>query len=483
MRGPRVRFAPSPTGFFHVGSARTALFNWFVARHDPNGVFVLRIEDTDDTRNRDEWVDGIVSAMQWLGMHADVGPYRQSDHKDEHFGAVTQLHAAGWIYMCDCTTDMVQARKGEDKTPGYDGFCRERALSPGPGAAYRFKVPREGTTVVTDEVRGEVVFANENIEDFVVAKPSGAVLFALSNVVDDRRDEITHVIRGEEHLPNTPKQILMWRALDEVTGTEMTVPSFAHLPVLVNEQRKKLSKRRDPVAVEMYRDQGYLPEAFANYLSLLGWSPRGDVEKVSLDVSVAQFRLGDVSHSPAFFDVKKLAHLNGEYIRDLSADEFIERSAPWVRPSSTSWHPSDQEPAWRAEQFDAEVYSRIAPLVQERVATMGEVPGMVEFLFLDEAPFNEADFAKAIGVDHLAHEVLVRAAAAFADVSWDAAALHAAAVHIGAELDVNLRKAQAPIRCAVTGRNVGPPLFESLELLGREATITRLSRALARARQ
>jgi len=481
--GPRVRFAPSPTGFFHVGSARTALFNWFVARQSPDGVFVLRIEDTDESRNREEWVDGIVAAMEWLGMHADVGPYRQSDHASEHFGAVELLRAAGYIYMCDCTPDMVMARKADDKTPGYDGFCRERGLAPGPGAAYRFKVPREGTTLVSDAVRGEVTFQNEHIEDFVVAKSSGAVLFALSNVVDDRRDEITHVIRGEEHLPNTPKQILMWRALDEVTSDVVAVPTFAHLPVLVNEQRKKLSKRRDPVAVEMYRDQGYLPEAFANYLSLLGWSPRGTEEKVAIDLCVEQFKLSDVSHSPAFFDVKKLAHLNGEYIRELPLSEFIERCAPWVRPWSTSWAPADRQPDWSAQQFDESAFEQMAPLVQERVATFGEVAEMVDFIFLDAAPVDDAAFAKSIGADPLSRDVLVSAVSRFTEASWDVETLHAVTVELGEQLGLNLRKTQAPIRCAVTGRNVGPPLFESLVVLGRDQTIVRLRAALARSQR
>jgi glutamyl-tRNA synthetase len=481
VRGPRVRFAPSPTGFFHVGSARSALFNWFVARQDPAGVFILRIEDTDAERNREEWVDGIVSAMAWLGMTPDEGPYRQSDYAVAHQAAIGDLERAGYLYLCDCTGDQVAARKGPGAPPGYDGFCRERALARGPATAYRFRTPGSGVTVVHDEIRGEVSFANDLLDDFVVAKSSGAVLFALANVVDDRRDAITHVIRGEEHLPNTPKQILLWEALNAATGVVAEVPRYAHLPILVNEQRKKLSKRRDPVAVESYRDQGYLPEAFVNYLALLGWSPRGEQEKVPLATCVEQFRLGDVSHSPAFFDVKKLAHLNGEYLRELTTAEFVERCGPWVAPWSSPWRPTDRPPPWDAERFDDARFAAIAPLVRERVSTLGEVPAMVDFLFLEHPVIDKAAFDKTIRADATARELLVAARSTLAGVEWTSDALHRAVVQLGEDLGLSLRKAQAPIRCAVTGRLVGPPLFESLELLGRVPTLARLEAALAAA--
>jgi glutamyl-tRNA synthetase len=478
--GPRVRFAPSPTGFFHVGSARTALFNWFVARQSIDGTFILRIEDSDESRNREEWVDGIVSAMEWLGMRADEGPYLQSAHDQEHRDAVGALFGGGRLYLCDCTAEDVRARKGEGAAPGYDGYCRNRSVAPGPTAAYRFATPREGLTVVHDLIRGDVEFANEHIEDFVVAKPSGAVLFALGNVVDDRRDAVSHVIRGEEHLPNTPKQILLWRALDEVSGDKRALPVYAHVPVLVNEQRKKLSKRRDPVALEMYRDQGYLPEAISNYLSLLGWSPRGDEEKVGISTCIEQFRLADVSHSPAFFDVKKLTHLNGEYIRELGLEEFLDRARPWVDPVAGEWSPSSP-PRWDPTGFDAATFRSIAPLVQERVGRLDEIASMVDFFFLDEPEIDDLAFAKSILEDPMAPLVLASTVAAFADVPWQSGALHEATIAVGEAHGLSLRKAQAPIRCAVTGRSVGPPLFESLELLGRGRTVARLEAARARA--
>ena len=480
MVGPRVRFAPSPTGYFHVGSARSALFNWFIARQSPTGHFILRIEDTDAERNREEWVDGIVSAMAWLGLTADAGPFRQSDNAPAHATATEQLLAAGYLYYCDCTGDDVQVRKGDNKTPGYDGYCRDRGLAKTEKTALRFATPREGLTIVPDLIRGQVEFQNALIDDFVVAKSSGVVLYALANVTDDRNDGITHVIRGEEHLPNAPKQMLLWAALNDVTGVDVPLPTYAHLPLLVNEQRKKLSKRKDPVATESYRDEGYLPEAFVNYLALLGWSPRGDEEIVPLETLTEQFRLEDVSHSPAFFDVKKLRAFNGEYIRRLSVEEFLDRVGPWVRPWSTAWQPTDRTVPWTEGQFDPVLFARVAPLVQERIALLSEVPDMVAFFFLDEPLMNEADFAKSIGNDPLAQALLATTIERFGDVAWTSTDLHQAVVELGEAMGLSLRKAQAPIRCAVTGSLVGPPLFESLELLGRDETIARLTHALER---
>ena len=463
-----------------MGTARSALFNWFIARQDPQGIFILRIEDTDTERNREEWVGGIVAAMEWLGTSANIGPVRQSDNEPLHAEAVAALARAATSTSATAPVRTSRARKPPSSPPGYDGFCRDRHLSQGPTTAYRFRTPESGVTVVHDEIRGDVEFANDLIDDFVLARSSGAVLFALANVVDDRHDAITHVIRGEEHLPNTPKQIMLWNALNEATGHHLDLPTYAHLPVLVNEQRKKLSKRRDPVAVERYRDQGYLPEAFVNYLALLGWSPRQADEKVPLATCVEQFRLADVSHSPAFFDVKKLTHLNGEYIRELSHEEFIRRCAPWVAPLEGSWRPSDAAPRWRPDQFDASRFAAIAPVVQERVATLGDVAEMVDFLFLEEPHFDESAFDKTIRHDDAAREVLRRAIDEFATTTWSSEALHAATVAIGDAMGLPLRKTQAPIRCAVTGRTVGPPLFESLEILGRDVTRARLEGALSK---
>jgi glutamyl-tRNA synthetase len=463
--GPRVRFAPSPTGYFHVGGARTALFNWLVARQH-GGVFVLRIEDTDTERNREEWIEGICVALEWLGLDWDEGPFLQSERGRLYADAVDKLLAGGHVYYCDCTREAIDARTRGNAKPGYDGSCRDRGLGPGPGRALRFRTPDEGTTTVSDVVRGEVVFQHETIEDFVLVKSNGAPLFVLANAVDDMDMGITLVIRGEEHLPNTPKAILVWQALG---GARL--PAFAHLPLLVNERRQKLSKRRDPVALEDYRNQGYLPEAMRNYLALLGWGPDDGREIMSLDEMVREFRLNEVTRSPAFFDVRKLTHFNGEYIRAMSPESFVEACQPWL-----------ERGPWPASAFDTEVFTRIAPLVQERVATLAEVPAMVDFLFLEQAPIEEASWDRAIARDPAAAALLDDAIASYETCPWTAEEIRAATLAVGERSGKKLAKAQAPIRVAVTGRTVGPPLFESLQLLGRDHTLQRLRAARDRLR-
>jgi glutamyl-tRNA synthetase len=457
-----------------------------VARQS-GGTFVLRIEDTDAERNREEWVDGIISALHWLSMDPDEGPYRQSLRTDRYRQAIDALWSGGFLYACDCTRVDIDARNQAAgiQTPGYDGYCRRRGLDRGDDRALRFRTPDEGVTVVHDVIRGPVDFPNAALDDFVAVKANGAPLFVLANVVDDIDMAITHVIRGEDLLPTTPRGILVWDAFgslgwqtDGTTGSMTTTPGlpvFAHLPLLVNEQRKKLSKRRDPVAVESYRDEGYLPEAFVNYLALLGWSPPGGEEVFDRAQMISWFRLEDVNHSPAFFDVKKLTHMNGEYIRALPLDEFIDDCQPWlVAPRAP----------WAADQFDAAVFRRMAPLVQERVSVLGEVPAMVDFLFLDAPVIDADDWAKAVGKDHeVAVAILAQVIEAYGALGdrWGHEALHEVTRAIGEGLGRKLGKAQAPVRVAVTGRGVGPPLFESLEVLGPERTLTRLRAALSRA--
>ncbi len=344
MSGPRVRIAPSPTGFMHVGTARTALFNWLFS-HQSDGVFILRIEDTDAERNRDEWREGIITGLRWLGLDFDEGPFLQSELLPDHVASAEALYANGYLYACDCTREEIDERTKGNEKPGYDGFCRDRNLERSDTTALRFRVPDEGVTVVHDVIRGDITFAHDSYEDFIVVRSNGVVLYPLANAVDDRSMTITHIIRGEDLLPTTPKQVMMWEALNHCDGiTFVEHPHYAHLPMLVNEQRKKLSKRKDPVAVESYRDQGYLPEAFVNYLALLGWSPRGEEEIVPRATLIEQFRLEDVSHSPAFFDVKKMTHMNGEYIRALSLEAFIAAATPWVAPWSSEWAPSERGP-------------------------------------------------------------------------------------------------------------------------------------------
>ncbi|HAM01418.1 MAG TPA: glutamate--tRNA ligase [Acidimicrobiaceae bacterium] len=465
---PRVRFAPSPTGYFHVGSARTALFNWLFARQS-GGTFILRIEDTDVERNREEWVAGIVSAMDWLALTPDEGPFRQSARAEDHARAVDRLWEAGALYACDCTRQDIEARTKDNATPGYDGWCRARGVER-QGHALRFKVPHEGETVVHDLVRGDVHFPHSAIEDFVVVKSNGQPLFVLANVVDDIDMAVTHVIRGEDLLPSTPKALLIWGVLQ---GPEATIPAFAHLPMLVNEKRQKLSKRRDPVAVELYRDAGYLPDAMRNYLALLGWSHPEGREIIPVAELIDRFRLEDVNHSPAFFDVTKLRHVNGEYVRAMAVDDFVEAAAPWTTPPRAPWP---------EQSFDRLVFVRMAPLVQERVAVLGEVPGMVDFLFLDEPVIDERSWAEATSDTAMAEAVLAGAVEVFRTTAFEADALHAAISAVAESVGRKLGRAQAPIRVAVTGRSVGPPLFESLEVLGRPRALARVEAALGRLR-
>jgi glutamyl-tRNA synthetase len=458
---PRVRFAPSPTGMFHVGGARSALHNWIYARQH-GGALVLRIEDTDTSRNRPEWTEGIIRALAWLGIGEDQyeGPFMQSANTGEHKKAVERLRDAGRAYFCDCTRDDVIARTG-DSYKGYDGHCRDRGLEAGPGRALRFRTPDEGSTVVVDLIRGKPEFDNATIEDFVIARGDGSVLFMLANVVDDMTQRITHVIRAEEHLSNTPKQQLLWEAL----GAQP--PIWAHVPVVVNEKRQKLSKRRDKVALEDYQAEGYLAEAMRNYLMLLGWAPSGDREIVPWSVVEEEFRLEDVHPSPAFFDVKKLRAFNGEYIRALPVEEFVERCRPWLGAPYAPWAP---------EKYDEEVFRALAPLAQTRVAVLSEITAIVDFAFLDEPDTDEASWNKAM--KEPAAAILAAAIESYTDAPWTAEELKARTEAIGVEHGLKLGKTQAPIRVAVTGRTVGLPLFESLQVIGRERTLERLRKAV-----
>ncbi|MEO3792561.1 glutamate--tRNA ligase [Nonomuraea sp. B10E15] len=456
MTDVRVRFAPSPTGMFHVGSARAALFNWALAERS-QGRFVLRIEDTDASRNRPEWTEGIIAALDWIGINGTnpvfEGPYFQSANQPQHREAVAKLLADGKAYYCDCTREQVQERTGsQDK--GYDGHCRERGLSAG---AVRFRTPDEGVTVVDDLVRGRVEFPNKAQEDFVIARSDGSPLYVLANAVDDITQSITHVARGEEHLPNAARQELLWPALGA------TPPVWAHLPVIVNEQRKKLSKRRDKVALEDYRQEGYLAEAMVNYLMLLGWGPGDDREIMPWSEMVQLFRLEDVNPSNAFFDEKKLRAFNGEYIRALPLEVFEERCAPFLDPS-----------------WDRELFSKVATLAQTRIAVLSEIRQNVDFLFLEEPVFDQASWDKAMKNSPL--EILTGYLDRLDSVSWDPESLKQALEEVGAAVGLKLGKAQAPVRVAITGRTVGLPLFESIEVLGRARSQERLRAALARLR-
>jgi glutamyl-tRNA synthetase len=475
QRRVRVRIAPSPTGYVHVGTARTALYNWALARQQ-HGDFILRIEDTDAERSREEWVDGIIAGLHWIGTSWDEGPYRQSDRRALYDRAVDTLWEAGALYACDCSREQVLERTKENPTPGYDGYCRDRGLERELGRALRYAVPDEGSTIVHDLVRGDVEFVNSTIEDFVVVKSNGDALFILAVVVDDRDMAISHVIRAEEHLPTTPKAVMLWNALDAADpAAAVDLPAFAHLPVLVNEKRQKISKRRDRVALEDFEAMGILSEAMANYLALLGWTPPSGEEFFSLEELVRDFRLEEVNHSPAFFDEQRLWHFNGTYIRRLAVAEFTTRVREWAELVGHEWGTAPYStPEWAA----------LAPLVQERVVLLNEVPGYLGFLFAEPFAVEEESFAKAIAKDATAPSILTATRAAYADLppeSWLAAPLKEVLERVAEQHERKLGKAQAPVRVATLGRTVGLPLFESLEVLGRDEVLKRLDRAIERA--
>jgi glutamyl-tRNA synthetase len=456
----RVRFAPSPTGYFHVGGARTALYNWVFARQH-GGTFILRIEDTDQERNREEWVEGIYDAMRWIGLTWDE-LYRQSERSALYEAAASQLEASGHAYWCDCTREAIDARAAaRGGPPGYDGFCRDRGLEAGEGRALRFRTPDEGTTIVHDVIRGDVEFPNATIDDPVIVRSTGVPIFVLANVVDDADMAITHVIRSEEHLPTTPKYVLLWGALNHGEP-----PVFAHAPVVVNEKRQKLSKRRDPVALELYRDEGYLPEVMTNYLALIGWAPPSGRERFTVDDMLEEFSLDHVGKSPGFFDVKKLRAFNADAIRAMTVDEFVAAVEPFV--ARLPW----------ADRFDLDVFRTVAPLVQERIEVLGQAAPFVDFLFLEEPDVDEQAWTKVMTDE--AAKVLDAVTTVWESVEWNAAAIGEATLAVGAQLDLKPKKSQPPIYVAITGKPAGPPLWQSLEVLGRDRALQRLRAARAR---
>jgi glutamyl-tRNA synthetase len=451
----RVRFAPSPTGYLHVGGGSTALANWMFARQQ-GGEFLLRIEDTDTERNRPELTDNILEMLDWLGLHWDAEPVHQSDRSGLYAAAADKLVAAGHAYYCECTAEQVQARnKVAGGKPGYDGFCRDRGLEPAPGRALRFRAPDEGTTSFADLIRGDITVDNATIEDFVLLRSNGTPTFLLANIVDDADMQITHVLRGEEHLNGTPKYLLLSDALG--LGYR---PVFAHLPLLVNEQRKKLSKRRDDVSVADYKARGFLPEAMRNYLALLGWGPPDGVEVRPIEEMIDLFRIEDVNSAPALFDVKKLTHVNGEWIRRIDTADFVERATDFVV--------GDDERA---------ALVALAHLAQERVKVLDELPEYFDWV---HGPAEDAkSWDKAMKLPAAA-EVLDAIIEAYTDAPWERDELHARFMALAERLGINASKVQGPIRVAVAGRIVGLPLFDLLAYLGRDETLRRLRRGRER---
>ena len=440
---PRVRFAPSPTGFLHVGSARTALFNWMYAR-STGGTYILRVEDTDQERNRPELTQQLLQELEWLGLDWDEGPIFQSEKLERHREVVKTFLEDGHAYLCD------------DENREVEGSVLAEGL------AVRFRMPEDKTISFTDLVRGEVTFNTGDLEDFVIWRSNGTPMFLLANAVDDADMGITHAIRGEDLLSGVPKVLLLLDAM----GVEH--PTYAHLPLLVNEQRKKLSKRRDDVAVGDYREKGFLPEAMVNYLALLGWGPPDGVEIRSLSEIVKIFNIEDVNKAAAFFDIQKFEHINSSYLRNLSKEDFMQRVEPWIGNGAP----------WPEERFDSEKFSMMADLIQEKLRTLSDTPRFVDFLFLEQPDVDEDSWKKTMKDPQVADSLLGHVADSFEDCEWETDVLKDPVTKAGEKVDLKLGKAQAPLRVAVTGRTVGPPLFETMSCcMTREEVLKRISDA------
>jgi glutamyl-tRNA synthetase len=482
LEGVRVRFCPSPTGSPHVGFARTALYNWVFARHH-GGTFVFRIEDTDKERNTEESYEGMLGAMQWLGLDWDEGPgvggphppYRQSERGDLYRDVLSKLSESEFTYRCYCTTEEVDARRkaSGSKVQGYDGFCRELTdeqvaafEADGRKPVVRFRMP-DGSITWDDLVRGEITFETQFVPDFALCRANGDPLYTLVNPVDDALMEITHVLRGEDLLSSTPRQIPLHRALVEL-GISKVVPEFGHLPLVMGEGNKKLSKRDPQAHLFMYRDDGFLPEGVLNYLALLGWAIGPDRDVFTLEEMVDAFDIKDVNPNPARFDLKKAEAINADHLRMLSIDELSHRVVPFLQAGGVLSDPVDDA--------DAQLLELAMPLVAERMNKLTEAVDMLGFLFVDESSFALIDELDDSGRDvvRAAHESLS------ALESWSTADIEAALREALIEkLELKPRVAFGPVRIAVTGRKVSPPLFESLELLGRDRSLARLAAAVA----
>lgn len=483
----RVRFCPSPTGVPHVGMIRTALFNWAYARHT-GGTMIFRIEDTDAARDSEESYLQLVEALRWLKLDWDEGvevggphaPYRQSQRREIYADLIDQLIAAGHVYESYSTAEEIDARNDAARRPrqqGYDNGDRDltaeqRAAfrAEGREPALRLRVPDIDVSF-TDLIRGEITFPAGSMVDFVVVRPNGEPLYTFVNPVDDALMGVTHVLRGEDLLSSTPRQIVLYAALIEI-GVAKVVPQFAHLPYVMGEGNKKLSKRDPESNLFHHRERGFIPEGLTNYLSLLGWSLAADRDVFSMDEMTAAFDVADVNPNPARFDLRKAEALNGDHIRLLSAADFADRLLPYLSEAGLiSTPPSLGQRA---------VLDQAAPLVQERMQLLGEAPGLLGFLFTESADLEYQADALA-GLPDGAAGILAAAATALTAVpDWDHQAIQAslnAALVDG--LGLKPRLAFGPLRTAISGRRVSPPLFESMQILGREASLERLARLTA----
>ncbi|MFC9363478.1 glutamate--tRNA ligase [Rhodococcus sp. NPDC057014] len=481
----RVRFCPSPTGTPHVGLVRTALFNWAFARHN-GGSFVFRIEDTDAARDSEESYQAILDALRWLGLNWDEGPevggpyepYRQSQRRDLHLDVVAKLLAAGEAYESFSTPEEVEERHkavGRDPKLGYDNFDRDLTpeqrqafLDEGRKPVVRLRMPDHDLTW-DDLVRGETTFKAGTVPDFALTRGNGIPLYTLVNPVDDALMKITHVLRGEDLLSSTPRQLALYEAMQRIGMADFT-PQFGHLPFVMGQGNKKLSKRDPESNLFIHRDRGFVPEGLLNYLALLGWGISDDHDVFSLDEMVAAFDISKVNSNPARFDQKKADAINAEHIRLLEPADFAARLRAFL---TLHGH--------LGETVDESVFATAADLVQTRIVVLSDAWDLLKFLFVEEADFaiDPAAAAKNLGADSA--PVLDAALASLDAVgAWDAASLEEALkTALVDELGLKPRKAFAPVRVAVTGSHISPPLYESMELLGRDVSLARLRSARA----
>ena len=473
MNNVRVRFSPAPTGALHIGSARTALYNWLFARHT-GGAFALRIEDTDVARSTQEAVDQIQYVLHWLGLEWDEGPVFQSHRFDAYLAAAQQLVDAGDAYECYCTEDEVRERNEaaarEGRPPGYDGRCRDLSLdaraalrAEGRPRSIRFRTPDSGRSEFDDVIRGEVGVDWATISDFVIVRSNGTPVFFLANAVDDADMAITHVLRGEDLIDSTHRVLALRGAL----GIEGR-PVFAHLPLILGTGGGKLSKRHGAVSVEEYRDTGYLPSAIVNYLALLGWGPEDGREVLDIDELVAEFDLTRVNQSAATFDAKKLEWMNGEHIRRMELADVAGDALPFARKRYGA-------------RLDVRTFEQAVELAQKRSTTLVQIAEQAEFLFVDDDALviDPASWAKAVATERFA-ELLDAAIERLASCEWTVEAIGTELRAAIEALGLKPGKLMHVFYTAIEGRSAGLPLFDGIHLLGRESTLRRLRLARER---
>ncbi len=459
-----TRFPPSPTGYLHLGGARTALFNWLYARHT-GGRFVLRIEDTDQARSTQQSVDAIFEALEWLGIDWDEGPYYQSRRYDIYNQRVEKLLETGHAYYCECSTERLERMRAEALAAGgkpkYDGTCRERGLAAGPGRVVRFKAPLSGTTVLEDVIKGPIVFQNAELDDFIILRSDGHPTYNFVVVVDDVTMGINHVIRGDDHVNNTPRQILLYKAL----GADL--PVFGHVPMVLGPDRTRLSKRHGAMSVTAYRDMGYLPAAMINFLVRLGWSC-GDEEFFTRNDLIAKFSIENIGRSAGVFNPEKLLALNADHIKATPPSELVPHLAPFL--------------AQRGLPVDDTAYiEKIIPTLAPRSKTLVEMAEAARFYFETDIAYDEkaaAKFLKPEAAEPLA--LLTANLKGLAD--FDEPSLEAAFTDVMDRSGLKLGKIAQPVRVALTGGTVSPGIFEIIAVLGPERTLARLEKALAHIR-